>query len=286
VEFNIWTLENIIGNAAIIVGNAAFGVGSAAIGVGSSAIIFGNAANIIGNAEFAIRGSIFAFGPSGPSEKAIDMKEPNLPYTIPKTLQLCGVLHKLFTERMADFTAFDPAMDGAYAAAWEAEIQSSMQLLTDELARDELSEHTKMVKQRLSEAAGAVAAVRYYAERAFKGHPRLLKSLGFGAVGRYRRQAAFLMVALQAMHERVQARMADLSAVGMGPAQAADLLTAAEALRVAEVAQERFKLERLDLTDHRMTRLTQAWDHARQVASAAEVVYRNDEVSRKLFVLA
>jgi hypothetical protein len=96
------------------------------------------------------------------------------------------------------------------------------------------------------------------------------------------------IAALEVLHNRVVEQQAAFSPkypAGMLDATIAEILTHAQALDAAEVAQEAHKLERISLTRQRIETHTTMWKFAMRVSDAAAIVFDEQPEIRMQFDL-
>jgi hypothetical protein len=198
-------------------------------------------------------------------------------------VQKSGVMHALFLENLAPFTAFDPDLNATYAANWDAQREICMSDTNDETILDQQQQHTQDLEE--AKTAGLLAAedLEYYVKKAFPGNKRIAKEFAFNKRSGLRARTLNLISWLMVMKKVADDYAADLSAVSMPPAVLTNLETAAQNVANKEIEQEYFKRKRLRYTRERMEKFNRLYAICKEVNTAAQSVFRNDYAKWQMF---
>ena len=194
-------------------------------------------------------------------------------------------LHKHFTNRLADFTAFNANMNAAFATAWEEATAEAAKIPTDETLLDQLQGYTDKVKKQVDNCLSAANSVRYYVKEAFPKNRQMLQEFDFSALNTFRHSSIKLYLWMLVLHNRTVKYKPELLAAAMPEASIDALPGKAQNLLDADVAQETFKRERTAFTSKRYAAHNNVWRILSRVSRAAAIVFGQDEEQRQLFYL-
>jgi len=189
-------------------------------------------------------------------------------------LALSRVKHKLFTERLADFTAFDPDFDATYAANWFTKILFCEAITSDETTMREMASINDDLKRKVTETIAKLSKLEYYALEAFKDDTEILHEFQFNKVNSlYQYKVSFIIDAFIIHSLASEEYNVALTAVGMP----ATLLTEIRALLfevgALELNHEKFKRIRIMRTRLRIKDMNELFDFYEKVRLAALIIY-------------
>ena len=202
----------------------------------------------------------------------------------PVFAEKCRNIHKLFTDRLAAFTAFDANLSPTYAADWLAVIEEFEMHPTDETMRDEGQVVTeKIIKQR--EICWDFADdLEYYAKRAFPNHKRKMKEFGFIKSKTARERGGIKLVKnLYAMGLVGVDYTTELTAVGMPGTLLPNLEHAVDKLGELEIGEEYQLRLRIRATGKRIELWNSSYKYYRRIHDAAQVIYRDKPETKQMF---
>jgi hypothetical protein len=202
--------------------------------------------------------------------------------------KIAKVLH-VFEKHLADFTAYDPQLNAAYATAWNAAWLNAAHLLP---LKEE--EATVSADKRLTQESERVLAlcrdkyiqVKYFAGRAFPNNKAVLKEFGAGAYSKVCTSRLRMVGFMEALHGVAEKYKVQLIAAGLTQPQIDEINSLATELRNKNTAQQLKKKERPTETRKRIEAQNTFYAYGQRVVEAARFVYRDNEVLRKEFVLA
>lgn len=211
----------------------------------------------------------------------------NRPYPTEDSIALrdSRVRHQLFSDHLSVFTVFDPTLDAAFAAGWDAANDLAEKHPTDETTVDILQQYTDAVKAAEKNCHRSVNDVRYYAGIAFPDTKSKLREFGLHRLAKVRSNTSQFIIWMKVLHRRVIANQTALTNAGMSAATIAAILTNATALDAAEVEQEDYKLERIALTQSRVAVHTAMWKFVTRIAEAAAIVFEEQPEKKAQFAV-
>ena len=193
-------------------------------------------------------------------------------------------LRLLFLERLADFEAFDPSLNMAFADAWKAAVEQFEGHQTDENTLDLLQYHTQVLANATEKALGLVRGLEYYVEQAYPGMEYKKAEFGLDVIGRKRyKNFADMVNSLFATYDLMMMDLADFTAAGMPASFPSDFLAAANETNLSQRKQEVYKIIRLRLTRQRVEMFNHLYHLHRQVAKAARVIFTHNPVVMELY---
>jgi len=200
-----------------------------------------------------------------------------------KAIQQAKVSLKHFKDHLSTFSAFDADFNAAFIADMEAAIAAAEQHPTDETVRDQLQGFSKKVKQETAHCDGTAADVRFYVDKAFPQDETMLGEFGYRALRNTRPNTPAFIIWMKVLHSRAVKYQTPLTDNGMTAADIAAILTRAQALEQAELNQEMFKRERLQLTAQRTQLYNAMWRHVTLIEQAARRIYAGNDEMLSLF---
>lgn len=195
-----------------------------------------------------------------------------------------AVWHKLMSDRLPDFQAFDPALDAAFATQWRQDIETLTNHPTDETMVDLLANATQEVLEAYKVVAALADDLEYFVRHAFADEERKLDEFGFRLLTSVSHTTslrftlyAFTMAAIADEY------MPQLLAAGLPATWATNFDTALNTGAAAEVQQEIAKRHRIKATTFRITLANKLYTTWARINKAAKVIYRTQPEVAKLW---
>jgi hypothetical protein len=189
-------------------------------------------------------------------------------------LAFSRVKHKLFTDRLADFTAFDPDFDATYAANWLAKIKYCEAITSDETTMREMASVKSDLQQKVLEVIAHLSKLEYYALDAFKNDPEILHEFQFNKVNSlYQYKVSFIIDGFVIQSLAYNEYNAPLTAVGMPATLLIQLTNLLQEAATLEISHEKFKRIRIMRTRLRIKDMNALYDFYEKVRLAAQIIY-------------
>jgi hypothetical protein len=184
------------------------------------------------------------------------------------------VKHKLFSDRLADFNAFDADFDINYANNWFAKIEFCESITNDETTVDEMRIIKGDLDQKVIELIAKVNEVEFYALKAFKDDTEVLHEFQFNKVNRTEQYSFNFIAGVFTIYSFAGNEYnAELTSAGMPPTLLTELRALGEAVIRLEFDHEKFKRIRIRRTRLRIKDMNQLFDYRDAVRKAAQIIY-------------
>jgi hypothetical protein len=190
-------------------------------------------------------------------------------------------LHKHFTDRIADFTAFDPVFDIAFATAWLEKIKECEEFPADDNNIGEQLIEKRKLTEALKPLIKKINDLEYYVTKAFPDDDEILYEFGFADVARPEQYSLQFIVncmvirMLADIHYQTQ-----LLNVGMPLSLLQDLEDLIGEVAGHEMNHEMAKRVRIQRARNKIINLNKLHSFANTVKRAAKTIYYyNPEVA-------
>ena len=198
-------------------------------------------------------------------------------------LETAHTLHKLMTENLIDFTAFDSQLNAAFAANWLSSIKAAGSVVRDSQIKDILAQKTMEVHAQMALCILKYNEVKYFATKVFPQNKTIQAEFGRGTFNIARSARSRMIVFMDTLHKTCLKYQAPLLAGGYTQTQIDEILTLRVALQDANTTKENYAKGRPVLTQARIETLNTAYQAMRTVIDAAKVMYYHDYARRNQF---
>jgi hypothetical protein len=195
-----------------------------------------------------------------------------------------AVIHHLFVEDLAAFTAFDATFTPEWAADWLADIQAASDQLSDRVIMYEGAAETEKVEDEMQQARNKWTTMRYFIEKAFPEDRAMLKLFGADSYLKVRKSQTKMLEFLQGLHGAAVEYKPQLMAAGCSEASIDEIATIEAALSQKNDVQNRAKRGRPRITAQRIALLNAPYVKMAQVNKAAQIVFMNSAAKRGQYV--
>ncbi len=208
-------------------------------------------------------------------------------FKIPEALLLqhAEVLAKMFPTDAADFRAFDSTIAEDYGTTIKDAIDAAIGLKSDQIIIDEMAEYTQHVLNAMSNCNLSYKTVAYFVRKAFKGDKAVQNQFGFNDIEKVRKSQPKMVLFMEQHAGTASKYKSDLLSEGCNEEVINQLLTNAEELKAANVAQEKFKKERGIITQERVKRLNHLYQLIKPLNDVAQIIYSEDQARMAKYTL-
>jgi hypothetical protein len=200
-------------------------------------------------------------------------------------IQKSETLHTHFLNYLAQFSAFDPDLNAAYAGNWLSSINECEGTETDETVMDQLQHHSEELDQAKKEGFIAASELEHYVKKAFPNKKRKAEEFGFTERKKARATQLNQYMWLIVMKKIAEDYSAELAAVGMPATLLTNLSTKTQTILEKETQQEYFKHLRIRYSSQRIEKLNKLYTFCSNVNKAAQIVFSNEPAERGLFII-
>lgn len=193
-------------------------------------------------------------------------------------------LQALFEQHMADFTAFDPALDGIFSGAWTNAIEQCIVVTDSETVDDQMMELGQAVEEIMKKCRKKYIEVKYYFELAFAGNRAVMKEMGTDDYERARNRQMRMVFFMENLYLSAEKYKTQLLTSGYTQPRIDEINDLRSELQKANRKQNAFIKGRPVLTQERETIFNACYAYTQRVCEAALSVYYDDDVKRSLFV--
>ena len=204
---------------------------------------------------------------------------------VSEAVHFSRLMHKHFTERLADFMAFDSSLNATWAANWQAANRAVELQPSDETILDQMRQRTHTLSDKEKECMKAAIDLKYYVGKAFPDDKIAAGEFGYKTLYKASGSTPHLVLWMKVAHNRADKYKTELMAEGMTQAAIDQLLTLAQELESVDMDQEIFMRERPQATRTRHQVYNDMWRFVTQTAAAANRVYADDKVQKEIFEL-
>lgn len=184
---------------------------------------------------------------------------------------------------LPDFTAFDPDLDQTKMDDMVAKIDWFLAEGGDEAVKGTLAERTATLLAEMTSSRRTYNHIRYWVMKTFPQQKAIQRKFGIGRIARIVDNQSEMVIFMGSLSQQVATHRAALEAAGAPAATLDEVAVRAEALRIANEAQEMMKGHRTVDTATRVETLNALFQHTRDFNTAAEFVYFDDPAKRDLY---
>lgn len=192
------------------------------------------------------------------------------------------VFIKLFRERLAEFTAFDPQLNSAYADEWEALNEGLAAMSTDETMLDALNEATEETFAAYGPVLKLADELEFFVDKAFAEEERRGDEFGFKLLRSVSGQTNLKFTLYAFTLSTIYPDYApELLAAGLPATWVTDYKNAISVAADKEINQERAKRMRIRATTNRVLQHNRIYAKWKSVNKASKVIYRSKPETMK-----
>ena len=196
------------------------------------------------------------------------------------------VIHKLFLERMSQFTAFDADFDITYANNWLAKIEFCEAITTDETTMHEMAGIKEKRDKKVLEMIAKVSEVEFYAIKAFYEEPEVLHEFQFNKVSRLDQYSLNFIIDISTIRSlATDDYNTELTNAGMPPTLLPQIEVLFDELTAMEMYHEKFKRIRIKRTRLRIKDMNELYVQTFAVSTAASVIFASKPETAGMFVI-
>jgi len=200
-------------------------------------------------------------------------------------LQASRVMHGIFTEDKAAFTAFDDTFADPFAAGWLQKIEDCSLLLIDSSYVNSLAELTKKVDDKMEECRSFFSALKYFVEKAFPGRKEIWARFGFNDYESARKSQTKMMQFLGILSKTADEYKNELIAAGFSQEKIDQINTLQTELTNADYEQELSKKKRPVLTQNRIENFNECYSYMQKVSKAGKIIFASDRAKYEQYLL-
>ena len=193
-------------------------------------------------------------------------------------------LQSLFTEDLADFTAFDPGLSAAFADDWQTAIDAVVTAQSGETVDDQVQQLTQIVDEAMKACRKKYIEVKYFFTLAYPGNKAVMKEMGADDYEQARKRQMRLVFFSEALHAAAEKFKTALLANGYTQARIDEIGNLAAALKQANKNQNALLKGRPSLTQDREKIYNDCYAFTERVCEAALSVYYDNEVKQSQYV--
>ncbi len=195
------------------------------------------------------------------------------------------LVHGYLVTDLADFTAFDPDLDAAWAANYLTTIDNAESFSSDNQLIDVQAQLTLDVEAKMKECRDFFQGMKYFIEKAFPNKPGTWNEFGYNDYQRSRQVQSRMIQFMLDLYESATKYTTQLTAANFDAAKITQIQTLAQELQTLNTQQESAKGGRSTASNDRVILLNQVWEMTQTVRSAAKVMYMNNWGKWQLYLL-
>lgn len=190
-----------------------------------------------------------------------------------------------FESKLAQFSAFDPSLDAAYLANWQAIQDQAWATIPDTMEVGEGKQLMEETISALEKCRLKNTEVKYYAGKAFPANTEARKEFGEGQFTKVRNSPLRMVQYMQTLHGVATKYKTELIAQNYTQAAIDEIAALAQELRDDNNLQQLKKKERPTETRKRIELMNAYYRMGQPVVLVAQHIFRNSYATRKLFRL-
>ncbi len=188
-------------------------------------------------------------------------------------------------EDIGDFTAFDNTLSAEYPATIGTAIDNVLSVKSDQVIIDEQVEKTQNLNEALGECSNAFRTIAFFTRKAFDGNTAVQNQFGLNDIRKVRNNQAKMVLFMDSLAQTAQKYQAELVAAGCNEAIITSLPDKADALRQANMEQEKFKKDRGLYTQERVEKLNELYKLLVPISEIAQIIYSDDPARLERYLL-
>lgn len=191
-------------------------------------------------------------------------------------IQESRVFRKMFTDRLADFTAKDPSLNSGFADEWLKTITLAEDQPTDELMKDKIQEKVDDIEEFTKQVLDYITDLEYYVGKAFPDDERIPYEFAFDLIKKETQNTSTkLLIHCYATITVATDYSTELLAANMPANLIADFSTFIDPGARLYMDLEVAKRYRIRATSERVKLYNQLHSFWLKVSRAAAVIYKN-----------
>lgn len=191
----------------------------------------------------------------------------------------------LFVDDMADFANFDPDFNATFATLWQDRITSTEDQLTNRILMNVQKQYTDAVLTAMENCRRYYKDVKYYVKKAFEHQPSIWNEFGLGSYAKARSSQPLLIEFMRDLYNVANKYAAQLNNVNFDAAKIEHINHLANLLDQANREQNSYISGKQTITANRIATYNNLWAILVQVAEAAQIVYADNKVKYKQYIL-
>lgn len=204
-----------------------------------------------------------------------------------KLIEQSQVISTTFMEHETEFSDAFTDLASPFGTEWETLNQEAVITLTDVAIADRLQVITDEVNKSLLQAIDLYQIIMVYARIAYSNDRAKLKAFGSESYGTAKRSQVKMIKLLTEMYDTINLPQVKpvLLAKGLKQTQIDSLNQLLLEINGKNRMQEKYKNDRLVLTQERIMKYNELWRRMSLVCEAAKVVFRNNPAMLRIFRL-
>lgn len=204
---------------------------------------------------------------------------------VPYMLEQANLFHAQLTADLADFTAVDSTVDAAYLTAFQTAITAAEDAEDPTMAKGTLIDMTANVNNLMEQARKSVQELYFFLGKAKPGMKGVLVRYGKENYEKARNSHPKMVDLMENATVLMPNDSADLIAAGYAQTKIDAFGTLFASLKTANQTQEFQKGSNLDITKEYYIKLNAVWAIMSQISELSKIVYVDDYVKRKIYLL-
>lgn len=200
-------------------------------------------------------------------------------------LQYAGVVSEEYPEDSDAFIAFD----STYTPEFGTEIKDLLAIVTaqksDQVIIDEMAEHTQLVLDAMAECNNSYKTISYFVRKAFKDNTAIQNQFGFNDIQKVRDSQIKMVMFMEEHANTADSYQTNLVSAGCSQELINELMSKAERLKNANIAQERFKKKRSVITQQRTQNLNELYLLVKPLSQVAQIIFSDDAARMAKYTL-
>ena len=194
------------------------------------------------------------------------------------------VIHELFRQDLAFFTAFDVSLNTEFAEAFLAIIEAAEIVVADSAIIDQQVSLTEHAYDAMDQARVKYNEVKYFVVKAYPNSAGTQGEFGLNNYSKARRSRNQMAQFLNEMHLACVKYQEGLVAAGYNAEAIAAILPLRNELIQKNTSQKIFRKQRPKLTEDRIKVLNSCYRYLVQVLAAGQLVFPTDYAKQKQYV--
>lgn len=191
----------------------------------------------------------------------------------------------LYSEDVADFTAFDASLNADYADDVQDLIDAAIDFPSDETVQNEISELTDAMQGAWDACKTHFQDAKYFIQKAFPGNAARHKVFGFNDYEKMSRTQSEVLPFMDQFSDTAVKYQTELIAAGYTLAKITAIATLSQAYETASRAQEKAKKDRIETTQDRTIAMNAVWTGIKTINMASKSVYRTNYAKLQQYLM-
>lgn len=201
-------------------------------------------------------------------------------------LEFAETTTDFLTTDLMDFSTFDSTITENYVLQIRQSIEQVKSIKSDQVVIDEMAELTQEVKNAMNDCNSAYKSIAFFVKKAFAENQAVQNQFGFNDYRNVNSSQPKFILFMEQLAITVNKYKAELIAEGCKEELINSLSGKAEDFKNADIAQEKFKKERVLITQERTRILNKIYSFLKPLNDIALIIYSDNQAQMNKYIMS